>query len=72
MRLGVLLQHDGDKDAHTMNHAPEIDADDPFPIGDGVFPDGGTRTDTGVVAEQVNSAKDVEGLLGQCLDVAGL
>ena len=32
------LNHQGREDAHAVDHAPQVDADAPFPVGLGVFP----------------------------------
>ena len=36
--LGALLEHARDKEVDAMDHAPQIDAQHPFPVCQGAFP----------------------------------
>src|SRR4051812_37424254 len=42
---------------YAVDHAPEVDAEDPLPLGDAVFPGGAERRYAGVVAYEVDLAK---------------
>src|SRR5687767_9946603 len=55
-----------------MDHAPQVDAQDPLPVGDAVFPHRAERRDAGVVAHHVQAAEPRQRLVAQAFDLRGL
>jgi len=58
--------------AYAVNDAPQIDTQDPLPIGDGIHPRRPRHRHAGVVADDVHGAEFLQRCLRQALDVCRL
>ncbi len=65
VRIGLQHRQEG---LDAMDHALEVDAEDPVPVGRGHVGDLGAGADPGVVADHVHGPEPAADLLGQGLD----
>ena len=65
-------QHHGGEKAHAMHHAPQVHAQHPLPVFDGVLPHQAARAHTGVVEHQMGGAKALLHIGGQLLHLGGV
>ena len=61
----VLLDEPRHERAYPVDDAPQVHAEDPRPVGLAELPHGAARTDTGVVAHDVERAELLDGARGQ-------
>ena len=54
------VEHHRREQANTVDDAPQIDAEHPLPVLDGVFPDQPARADAGVVEDEMRRAEMLE------------
>ena len=69
--VGVRQQH-GQKGVQAVDHAPQIHAEHPLPVREGLVRDQATAADTGVVAEQMRGSEPLTHLVGKRLHGGGV
>jgi hypothetical protein len=55
--FGGGFEHHRREQAHAVDHAPQVDAQHPFPVGNGVLPHQAARAHAGVVEHEVRCAE---------------
>jgi hypothetical protein len=63
-----LFEEDGNEGPHSVDDTPEVDAEDPGPVGLGDGPEGTTDGDPGVVVDEVHSTEPLERLVPEIFD----
>ena len=72
MRLRRFAFERRQKIANAVDHAPEIDAHEPFEVGDGELFEGAVHGDAGVIDQQGNAFVLGEDFGGELFDLLGV